>query len=337
MRTVLPFAVVCWVLAMAGIARAQSQRVVLLRPPASEPVLVDSFNRLVAELQLHHFETQFVAADAEDDPASALDRAADASNAVASIAFLTHADTAAVEVRFVDGVSGETTLRRVEVGRTHDAASVLAIRAVDLLRVNLPGFEPEERPTTTAPSREPWRAPEPAREVAVVEQRLRLRVEALALFDGPRFGLAYGPALGVHYVTGPFEIGLMLAGPLAGADIDTVRGSATVTQELVWLDARFRLVKTRDFSLTLGAGAGAHFLQARGQANAPLLSRDDDLYGAFGAAGLHEELALSRTFALTASVRALVLVPPLGVAVATERAELGTPLVAASVGGIAGW
>jgi hypothetical protein len=129
----------------------------------------------------------------------------------------------------------------------------------------------------------------------------------------------------------------VLAGPLLGAEVETSLGEASVWQQLGWLEARLRVLDRRRFVVALSAGAGAHWLQARGQASPPLLSQSDDVWSALGTLGAHGDLSLSRSVGLSASLRAVALLPPAGVAVASERAELGVPMLVASLGVAVGW
>jgi hypothetical protein len=336
MRTGLPFVLLALALTSTA-AASDGKRVVLVWPPGDDPVLADAFHRVEAELRIHHFDAEVVALDTGTEPSEALGAVAEKSDALASIAFVRHAGKTSVEVWLVDRVNGKTTMRRLEVGQSRDAANVLAIRTVDLLRMSLSEYDPEEPPPADVVGVERDPLPAAVKELAEPETSFRLRVEAMSLFDGPGFGFAYGPGLGIHYVSAPLEIGLMLAGPLIGAEVETSLGSASVWQELGWLEARLRLLEQSRFELGSSAGAGVHLMQARGQANSPLISRSDSVWSSLGALGLHGELGLSRTVALAASARAIFLLPALGVAVAGEREELGVPLFVASLGVVVGW
>jgi hypothetical protein len=337
MRTGLPFALVVLALTSKLEASADAQRVVLLKPADDDAVLVDAFHRVEAELRIHDFETAVVTAEPGAAPSEQLGAAAEAAQALASIGFVRRAGKTSVDVWLVDRVSGKTTMRRLEVGKSGDAANVLAIRTVDLLRMSLSEYDPEAPPPADVVGVERRPLPKAVATLAAPEPSFRLRVEAMGVFDGPAFGFAYGPALGIHHVSAPLEIGLMLAGPLVGADVQTSLGSASVWQELGWLEAKLRVFDERRFVAALSLGAGVHLMQARGQADPPLLSQSDNVWSGLGALGLHGELGLSRNVGLAAAVRALALLPALGVAVADEREELGVPLVVASLGVSVGW
>ena len=159
-----------------------------------------------------------------------------------------------------------------------------------------------------------------------------LRVEAAALFDGGRLGFAYGPALGLHRALGPLELGLMFAGPLVGTRFRAEQGTATARQELAWLDLKWTVFRYARFATGLDFGFGAHFLQAQGQAEPPLRSRSDAVWGWLFTGGAHARFELSAAAAAALSLRALGVAPKQGIALLDERVELAQPLLSASAG-----
>lgn len=325
---------------LAATSGARAERVAIVEPDPADDVLLEAFNRLRAELVLHHFEVEVVSAALNSAPEDTLAVLARRAGAVAGIAFIHHGSSASVDVWLVDRVSGKTTIRRLDVGRARDAASVLAIRAVDLLRASFeefaPGEEPppeivdvERRPMSSAVRRLQQPPPREASHHAV-------SIEGFALFDGPRLGLCYGPALGFEWRLGHLELWAHLAGPLIGARLETERGSATSRQELAWFEARYPWRVAHGFEAGLGLGFGAHFLQAQGQPEPPLTSRSDAIWGFFGSVGAHARLHLGSTTALVFSLRALELIPRQGVAILEQRALLAEPMLSGSLGASVG-
>src|SRR6187551_3294141 len=190
---------------------AAAEKVALIRPHDEAGVLLDAFNRLQAELSIHHFEPAVVEVDVGTAPVERLAEIAQKSGALASIAFVQHGSTASVDIWLLDRVSGKTTMRRLEVGTSDDAASVLAFRAVDLLRISLQEYDDGERPPRDVVGVDRRPVPASVRELAAPRApTLRLRAEAVALYDGASLGFAYGPALGIHRAFGRFEIGLIV-------------------------------------------------------------------------------------------------------------------------------
>ncbi|MFZ5893053.1 MAG: hypothetical protein ACOY0T_18480 [Myxococcota bacterium] len=333
--TALAIAMCCVATALTRIALAE--KVALVRPREETGVLADAFNRLQGELRIHHFESEVVNVDVADAPVERLAEIAQRAGALAGIAFVQHGDTASIDIWLLDRVSGKTTMRRLDVGNSNDAASVLAFRTVDLLRISLQEYEPGERPPKEVVGVDPRPIPSAVRKLTAPPAPLvRLRAEAMALYDGPEFGFCYGPAVSVHRAFGPFELGAAFAGPLIGAEFEAGGGSASMRQELALVDTRLALFSGERGRAGVNLSVGAHFLQAEGQAEPPLRSRNGAVFGFAAAAGLHGELFLSRAAALTLSLRGLGLAPGQGVALLSERARLNQPLVAASLGVVVG-
>jgi hypothetical protein len=311
-----------------------AQSVVLVRPAARDPELLDAFNRLGAELRIHHFETTVVDGDLGDDPAAALGEIAEQQNAFASIAFVHRDGRATLDVWLVDRITGKTTIRTIDVSHSRDAASLVAVRAVDLLRTSLQELAPGELPPADVVGASEQVIPAAARQLAAPpEPRWSLQAAALALVAGARFGPAFGPALGVFYrAASSLELGLLAAGPLAGSRLQTTHGAASMREELCWLEAHFPLLRAGRFRAAPLLALGAFFLQAQGQAVAPLQSHNDQVWSALLALGAHAELELVRRVALSTSVRAFGLAPRLGVAVARDSARLTLPSWQLSLG-----
>jgi hypothetical protein len=320
-----------------GTKAAHAERVALIKPDSGDPVLVDAFNRLKAELDIHHFDAEVVDANLSDAPADKLAEIAQRAGALASIAFVHHGSNASVDVWLADRVSGKTSMRRLEVGRSSDAASLLSIRAVDLLRASLLEVAPGKPPPADVVDVDRGPVPNAARVLAApAKSEYALRVEGTALFDGSELGLAFGPGLGFHRRIGAFELGLMFAGPLMGTRFRADRGAATARQELGWLDSKISLFRSPLFEGGLDLGFGAHFLQAQGQAEPPLRSRSDSVWGVVACLGAHARVDLSSAAALGVSLRALGMLPKQGIALMSDQVELAQPLFSASAGVIVG-
>src|SRR5882762_11815049 len=115
---------------------AEAQRVALVRPE-NDQVLVETFNRLSAELHLQDFQVTIVEAPTDFRPPDALEVAARRVGALAGVALLRHDGRTAVDIWLDDRTGGRPLVRRLEPGGGAELSNVLAIRAVDLLRVNL--------------------------------------------------------------------------------------------------------------------------------------------------------------------------------------------------------
>src|SRR5262249_38281423 len=162
----------------------------------------------------------------------------------ASIAFVRRGGQASVEVWLADRVSGKVMVRALALPSTSDAASVLAIRAVDLLRASFREFEQAKRPPPQIVGVDT--RPVPAAVAAHAEPLWSLRVEGAFLLDRPALGAAFGPCLAVsRRVYDRIDVGVALAGPLLGAEWTTGEGAATVQQQFAWLELRWHLLESR--------------------------------------------------------------------------------------------
>lgn len=336
MRVHLIALAICGVILAAAVP-ARAERVALIRPDAADAVLMDAFNRLRAELEIHHFEAEIVDANLATISPDALEQIAQENGALASIALMHHGTGTSVDVWLVDRVSGKTTMRRLDVGKSRDAASVLAIRAVDLLRASLEEYEPDERPPPEVVGVDPRPVPPAVRTLtAPPTPTTSLQVEGLALYNGPDLGFCYGPSLALHQIWDSFELGLVIAGPLLGASFHGDNGSASSRQEIAWIQGRYMFLHAEPFELGAELGLGMHFLQAEGQPEPPLVPRSDSVYGFLGTLGAHARFALGSSAAIGLSLRGIGLFPRQGVAVLDEAALLGQPLFSASLGAIVG-
>jgi hypothetical protein len=316
------------------IAEARAQRVALVQPADDDPVLVDAFNRLRAELHIHQFETVVLDAAVPTQDPDALAAAAQRADALASLAFVRHDGKTSVEVWLADRASGKVTMRTLLLSKTADASSVLAIRAVDLLRASLRELDAGKPPPSDVVGVDRRPIPEAVTTLAAAPTPAwMLRVEGVVIFDGPRLGLAYGPSLGIfHSVSDRVDLGIALAGPLLGAGWKTSDGSASVREELGWAELRVHALRSRWLRLGGNLALGEHYLQAQGQAIAPLLSRTDQVWSWVGALGLHAEASVIARAAIVLSLRALMLAPRPGLGIGQQRAVIGLPVLDASLG-----
>jgi hypothetical protein len=326
-------ALVCSVV-VASAFQARAQRVALVRPNGDDPVLVDAFNRLRAELRIHKFETTELEPTEQAQDPDALAAAAQKADAIASIAFLRHEDKTAVEVWLADRVSGKVTMRSLELTRTSDASSVLAIRAVDLLRASFREFDADRRPPPDVIGVDRGPIPEAAQTLAAPPAPAwMLRAEGLMLSDGSELGFAFGPSLGVSRRIGDrFDLGITVAGPLLGAAYATKDGNATLRQQLAWAELRVHLLRKRLVAVGLNLALGEHYLNAQGQPNAPVLPRSDYVWSVASALGAHAQLNIIGSAALVVSVRALLLTPRAGVGIRARTSLIGQPSLYAAAG-----
>ena len=153
---------------------AHAQRIILLCPSETDASLTEAFNRLRGELTMHGFEVE-IQTSAEAISPENLALRADSVAAVASVSFVRGAGITTADIKISDRVTGKTTIRTIATPEGTDAASLLALRAVELLRTSLREFGPNAKtpqdivgaaPERASPSVKKWAEtpPSPAAE-----------------------------------------------------------------------------------------------------------------------------------------------------------------------------
>ena len=323
----------CLMASLLGARTASAQSVVLVRPPESDGVLVEAFNRLRAELGLQSFEVVVVQAPEGPSTPEAVERLAQEKSAFAAISFARRADTTTADVWIADRATGKTTVRTLALRGVTDAPSVLAVRAVDLLRESLHELGPEAPPPEVVnvdrgpvpeavrawaePPRPPW----------------RLRLEGTVLGEVNGLTPAYGVGIAVsRRLSDRVSLGLAFAGPLVGGTFDASTGTASTHQELGWVELGVTAYENTVLELGGTLGAGVYHLTARSEVKPPLASKNDDVVSALGSLGVLASLHASEAVALSAGFSALLLTPRPGVAIGPEETLLSEPLFRASLG-----
>ncbi len=319
--------------ALFSVKPAWAQSVVLVRPPETDRVLVEAFNRLRAELGLQDFEVVVVEGPAGPSTPEAIERLAQENRAFAAISFTRRADTTTADVWIADRATGKTTVRTLALKGVADAPSVLAVRAVDLLRESLRELGPERPPPEVA---NVDRGPVPEEVRAWVKPSpppWRLRLEGTVLGEATGLTPAYGVGIALsRRLSEHFGVGLAVAGPLVGGMYSAPTGKATVHQELGWLELLVTAYRSGRFGIGGSLGAGVYHLEARSEVDPPLSSRSDDVTSAMGSLGAFVELDVTEVVNAAAGVSALVLTPRPAVAIGPEQTVFSQPLVRGFVG-----
>ena len=313
---------------------ALAQRVVLVPPDTEDPVLNDAFNRLKAELNIHDFEIEVRGISLGPNPTDALTRVAQESDAFASIALLKREERDTVQIWLVDRVSGKAMMRALQVEPGSDAASLLAIRAVDLLRASLREYNVNEKPPKDVVNVDRRTVSPVVRELAERPPRVfSLSADVLAVYQWPHLGASIGPAIGgVFRLSNSFELGITAAGPIIGAKFTTPEGTTSLRQELVWIEPRWHFLRTRRVTLGTGFIAGVELLHAQGQPHAPLIAQSANLMATLWGFGLHSQAELAPGVAAELAIRAFGTAPRLGLMIDQEKTVIGLPTLAASLG-----
>jgi hypothetical protein len=310
---------------------AQAQRVALIRPPDTDAVLLEVFNRLSAELRLQDFEVAILDTGVETRTPEALADAARRTASVAAVRFVRRGDNTAVDVWLGPRPGSSPAVQTIEPPGGLDTPNVLAIRTVDLLRTTLREFGGGPRPPPPAPPEaKPPPPPPPAPEQP---PDWKIRAEGLILWNRPTLGLAYGASLGLtRRLAEHVEVGLTVAGPVVvGRNWATTEGEAKVQHQIGWAELRLSGWSAGPFMVGTSVGAGALRLVVRGEQPAELSKSDQAWTFAATLAG-HAEIPLGRNAAIGMTLRAIGLTPRPGVRIGNTVAMVEFPLLGASVG-----
>ena len=311
---------------------ALAQRVLLVRPPASDDTLSEAFNRLRAELSLQDFEVVVMVAPPGGVSPEALEEGARKADAFAGVSLARDATGAMADVCIADRVTGKRSQRRLAVSGVDQAPRVLAVRAVDLLRSSLSELPPGERPPEDVVGVAPGVAPPELNAWSVPPPLWQLRV-APGVVDSAGFGPALGGSIALFVrPTTRFSAGVSFIGPLFGAEFVASVGSASIRQELALAQASYNLLPAGAFRLGPTLGLGVYHLEARGEVDEPLQATSGDMFGFAAVGGVEAGLELTRALSLTAALDMLLVTPEPVVAIDTHEMNAQNPLLLASVG-----
>jgi hypothetical protein len=148
---------------------AHAQRIILLCPPEADTSLTEAFNRLRGELSMHGFEVEIQTSAETISPENLASRA-DSVAAVASVSFVRSAGGyATADIKISDRITGKMTTRTIATPEGTDAASLLALRAVELLRASLREFGATAKPPKDIVGAAPDRASPSVRKWAEIQ------------------------------------------------------------------------------------------------------------------------------------------------------------------------
>jgi len=338
-------AAACFVafLVLARAPRADAEeprsRVALVRSPDADRLLREVTTRLKAELHEAGFDVVEVAS-APGDPRSGVESASEGSQSFATIAINRAGSGALADAWISDHVTGKTVVRRLRVGGNSNAAAVLAIRVLELLRASL-------LEVAAPPQGSETQAPAPADVLGWVEPTLpRREPPERALLEGPALavgalgihgvsgiGLALGPTVRVsHGIDRHFFGRLVLAGPLVGPSVDAPGGSASVRQQFLSLEMAW-ITATKPLAAFGWIGGGAFLLQTTGAAVPPYHSTSDGVFSFLATAGVGGMARLGPRIAVTSEFSVVGLIPkPVVVIAGHDAGTAGGPSLSGCIG-----
>jgi hypothetical protein len=320
---------VCLAITFAA-AAAFAQRIVLLRPRSSDPVILSAFAHLQGELTVQDFEVVVMDTSSGSAAPDDLEHAAEQEQAVAAVSLLRSKDTATADIWISDRVTGKISRRTVTTAPGPEGPSVLAVRAVDLLRASLREFGLASKPPADIVGAE---SPAPAQVLDwAAPQALRpgFELEAGVALQATPYGFrpAYGPsiALGFHPAA-RLAVRLLFQGPLWGARYAAANASATMVQEQLMAELGFRFWSGGALSFTALGGVGVHHLAVQGTATAPYEPESDAAWTGLAGVGLGAEVRFAPAAAFCLRARSLGVFPRPVVNVGADRVSFGQPLL----------
>jgi hypothetical protein len=279
-------------LASISAAADEPALVVVLVEPGGEALA----GRVQAELRALGFGVQ--TASPTDSGAGALESTARAAHAAAAIRIVRSDQRAQVWV--ADRITGKTLLRELEVAPGEDPESVLAIRAVELLRASLLEVE------ASHPSRGEVKPSVVVRRVVATTHAAPEPPEptfALAVGFGPQLMPTMSPSLhalvAAAWMPSRFGLEATLLLPVLPGEVCAAEGCARVTAGL--LAGGLRVAWTSDVARIhpeLGAGFAGGLLHAEGTPVAPFVAASSNAGVVAAYVRLGVSVSLSRHFRL---------------------------------------
>lgn len=319
-------------------AEARPSRVAVVRTPSTDKLLREANTRLRAELVSAGFDVVDVDR-APGDPRVEVERVSEVEGSFATVAMARTGTGALADIWISDHVTGKTVVRRLRVGSQPNAAAVLAIRALELLRASLLEVA-ATRPTARALESAPadvvnWVKPTLTREPPPAQglfAETALSAGVLGVHDLHDIGLALGPTLRVsHGIVDRWFGRLVWAGPLFSSALRRGEGTATVRQHFLSGDVGWA-TEPRPFGVFAWIGAGAYFLQVTGAAVAPYHSRSDDILSLLAIAGFGAVAQVADSVGISADVSVIGLTPKPVIAIADRTiGPAGGPSISGSL------
>lgn len=328
--------ITCAIAGRAHAVPAHRSRVAVVRTSPNDKLLREASTRLRAELSAAGFEVAEVDG-VPGDPRAEVERAGGDSRSFATVAIARAGSGAFADVWISDIVTGKTVVRRLSVRGERAGATVLAIRALELLRASLLELATPADGSRTESAAPPdvvrWVEPVmPGHRSPVPFAGLAASVGVYGLHGFGGIGPALGPAFRVAHGIGAQWFGrFSLAAPLIAPSVSAPGGQASVTQYVSSLDIGWA-TEARPIGAFAWAGAGASYLYTTGAAAPPFHSTSAGVLSFVGTVGVGGLVKLGRSFALSADLAVLGLVPKPTVVIAdSEAGTAGGPSLGASL------
>jgi hypothetical protein len=309
--------------------------VIVLRPADVDELTRTALARVTGELTAADFQTAFVPLDPLQDPTTQVESVAPESHAVAAFAIAHVGDPLgrAIAIWVSDRVGRRTTIVRMEMqgDDVSQDAAVLALNAIELIRVSLAGLWP-------TPPQAVVTAPPTSRAPAVSPQGMQFTV-GLGIAAQQDFGFSSPEWMGslTARVTWPRGLGIKaeVSGLGPALTLDGRYGAAKVHRQLASLGLTWTFLRRTRVQSFAVLAAGVVHLAGEGVTNDPTraVARTGYAWSALGAAGLGATVRLGGRLWLAGELDGIATVPPLIIRIAdTDTKPFSRPGVLANVG-----
>jgi hypothetical protein len=309
--------------------------VIVLRPDDVDELTRTALARVTGELAAADFETVFVSLDQQLDPTTQVETVAPESHAVAAFAIAHIGDPQghSIAIWVSDRVGRRTTIVRMEM-RGDDIsqdAAVLALNAIELIRVSLAGLwpTPSEVAATAPPKNNPALGPPQGMRFTVglgIATQLDIGLPSPEWMGSFTARVTWPRGLGVEAQVGGLGPSVTLAGKY---------GTATIRRQFASLGLTWSFVRrTRVESFAVLAAGVAH-LGGEGATTDPTraVAHSGNAWSALGAAGIGAAVGLGKHLWIAAELDGITTVPPLIIRVTdTDTKPFSRPGVLANVG-----
>lgn len=304
-------------------ADASAEQVRLVSPPDASPLLTEAFHRLRGELAQHGFEVVIVSARPASTPA-ALRRGT--GHALASIALAEGQTAATVDIWVDDAATGKTTLRSIRIARGEDAAALLALRALELLRASLSELEQRPRSTPDVLHARPQRAAASARALTREEHAgWSAGVGAALVTNLPGAATGLSTTLDFGRRGGWWSLRGELALPALPATLHAPSGRAELRSTTLSLTPALQLWSNDALRLSAVLTLGAQRLSVEGIANPNYLQRTSASWGVATGGGVELQWSVGVRWSLVLASRAAFAWQPAYALIGAERLGLAQP------------
>jgi len=309
-----------------SVSAASEHRVVLLRSFATDEITTMALARIKGELIAAGFEVTLLAQPEDLSPRNAVETAAPELRPLAVFAIFRErvgpGAASAAEIWVSDRIVGRTSVERMRLDENEPSrdATVLAVRAVELLKASLAEFwvaldrpPPKtrvDRPAVkeTLPTMAPRRWP---------DEGMSTQVAVGILHSFGEIGPVWTPVLAFSYGTASGVGGRMTVGGLGSdAVVEAPAGTGRVEQQFATLDGFITSRWRGPLQIFGSAAVGAYHLQVKGTGAYPYQGKDGQGWSLLTGAGFGMAVEVSPRVALLAEGNGFWAWPPAVVRIA---------------------